>query len=208
VKSPQVYLVCDILLKSAGLVTAIAVAIATLGIPLPDLVMKDLAEAFPCMNCGCGCVNADMCWRQCCCYTSSQKLAWANERGVKLPPYLLERVAAEIDAEPTELADEKPCCRQRNRAANAASRCDRGVSSSPPAPDVEPPLIPGVLAIHALKCQGNSLTLSLLPPSVPTDAISCQLPVAAGESILLTENLLYQPPFFDAVVPPPEFAIL
>jgi hypothetical protein len=201
-------LICDFSLKAAGILTAFAVAIATLGIPLPVPAIKDIAEAFPCMDCGCGCVNADMCWRQCCCYTNSQKLAWAAKHKVQVPEFVLEQVAAEIDTDPAELAQVKPCCRQRVLTAKSASCCDRQSGSCPEARPQNPPAIPGVLAIHALKCQGFSLSISLLPPSVPTDEIGTELPLVPGEQVAIAGSESYQPPFFDAVVPPPELAVL
>lgn len=219
-KSPQVYLVCDFFLKAAGILTAVAVAIATLGIPLPVQVIKDLSQAFPCMDCGCGCVNAEMCWRKCCCYSNSQKLAWANKHGIRVPDFVLEQAAAEVDLEPVELADVKPCCRQRIlavkgvmaakgvSATKASSACARNSGRCDEEPNTEPPLIPGVLAIHALKCQGLTLTVSMLPPSVPTDEIGADLLLVPGEQVAFAASPLYQPPFFDADAPPPEFAVL
>ena len=52
--------------------------------------------------------------------------------------------------------------------------------------------------------QGLSLSVSLLPPSVPTDEIGSELPLLPGEQVAAVSGPLYQPPFFDAVVPPPE----
>jgi hypothetical protein len=156
------------------------------------------------MDCGCGCVNADMCWRDCCCHTNSQKLAWATQHGVKVPEFVLEQVAAETSTDSAELAEVKPCCRQRVLTAKVRSCCARKSGCCTETQAHEPPLIPGVLAIHSLKCRGLSLSLSLLPPSVPTDEIGSELPLLPGENVLLAECPLYQPPFFEAVVPPPE----
>lgn len=210
VKIPPNSLIADFLLKFAGVLTAVAVAIATIGIPLPIPFVKDTSEPFPCMNCGCGCVNAEMCWRDCCCFTNSQKLAWANEHGLKAPEYLVAQVAAEpAAAEHEDLENLKPCCRARALAAREAACCGKKSGGCESKKDAEPSAtLPGVLAIHALKCQGNSLSLSLLPPSVPTDNVGTELPLLPRESILLAESHLYQPPTFEAVVPPPEFAAL
>jgi hypothetical protein len=184
------------------------VAIATLGIPLPVPVLKDLAEAFPCMNCGCGCVNAAACWRQCCCYTNAEKLAWANRHGVEVPQFVLQQAAAESDLPPGEWANARPCCRQRLLAAKLGHGCNRRSASSDEQPEAEPPIIPGVLAIHALKCQGLSVSVASLPPTIPTDEIGAELALLPGEQVIAAEILAYEPPFFDAVVPPPESAVL
>lgn len=198
---PQTHLVCDFLLKFAGLLTAISVAIATIGIPLPIPFVKDTTVAFPCMNCGCGCLNAEMCWRQCCCYTHSQKIAWAESHGVTVPAEVAKSVVSQA-AE--DLESLKPCCRVRRQACQEKTRNN----PHPSADDVEGNVVPGVLAIHALKCQGNSLSLTMLPPSVPVAQMVGLLPLSRGASLSLAETRLYQPPFFDAVVPPPEFAVL
>jgi hypothetical protein len=208
VSHPQSRLICDFLLKFAGVLTTVSIAIATVGIPIELPFAKDLRELFPCMNCGCGCVNAEMCWRDCCCFTNAQKLAWAQENGVQAPAFLLEQVAVET-LQDSQLADLKPCCRKRALAARQAASCSRdnancdSESESDSQEDA-----PGIIAINALKCQGNSLSLSLLPPSIPTDEIGTDLPLLPGEEVFVAENLFYLPPCFDAVVPPPEFAVL
>ena len=209
-KVTRLPLICDFLLKFAGVLTAVALAIATIGIPLQIPFAKEVGELFPCMSCGCGCVNAEVCWRDCCCYNTDQKLAWAREHNVRVPDHLLAQAAeeaqsqiAKFSAKADDLSDVKPCCRARVLAARQASCCSEKSGCNELK---EPILVPGVLAIQALKCQGNSLSLSLLPPSVPTDEIGTELPLLPQETILLSESHLYQPPTFDAVVPPPELA--
>lgn len=125
-----------------------------------------------------------------------------------VPEYLLDLVTAETNSEgDRDLAKLKPCCRQRALAARAAKNCgNSGQCAAPPVDD--PPVVPGILAIHALKCQGSSLSLSLLPPSIPMDEIDTQLLLIPGEKLVLSTQHFYQPPCFDAVVPPPEFAAL
>lgn len=44
-------------------------------------------EPFPCQGCGCGCKTAEQCWTGCCCFTPSQRIAWAKANGVKPPDY-------------------------------------------------------------------------------------------------------------------------
>jgi hypothetical protein len=208
VKVPRLPLICDFLLKFAGVLTAVALAIATIGIPLQIPFAKEVGELFPCMSCGCGCVNAEVCWRDCCCYNTDQKLAWARKHNVQVPDYLFAQAAEEAQSqsatcssEANDLAHLKPCCRARIFAAKNTS-CDSRQKTQAPTPML------GVLAIQALKCQGNSLSLSLLPPSIPANEIGTEMPLLPQESIYLSESQLYQPPTFDAVVPPPEFAAL
>jgi hypothetical protein len=106
------------------------------------------------------------------------------------------------------MAEVKPCCRQRILAAKLGTCCDRKLGCSEEVLADGPPVVPGLLVIHALKCQGLSLSLSLLPPSVPTDEIGTELPLVPGEQVAVAGGSLYQPPFYDAVVPPPESAVL
>ena len=68
--------------------------------------------------------------------------------------------------------------------------------------------MPGVLAIHAHKCQGNSLTLTILPPTLRPVEVGIELVALPGEKFSLALNNLYQAPSFDAAVPPPDAAVL
>jgi hypothetical protein len=128
--------------------------------------------------------------------------------GVQAPAFLLEQVAVET-LQDSQLADLKPCCRKRALAARQAASCSRDNANCDSESESDSQeYAPGILAINALKCQGNSLSLSLLPPSIPTDEIGTELPLLPGDKVFVAENLFYQPPCFDAVVPPPEFAVL
>ena len=202
----------------AGLLTALALMIATVGIPLPIAPIKDTSEPFPCMNCGCGCVNAEMCWRKCCCFNTEQKIAWAHKHGVKVPAYLLVQASSvshhhEIDGTKCEddhqdLTHFKPCCQARVLAARQAIRCTKKSGRCESKNSGSPAVGTGILAMQALKCQANTLSLSLLPPSVPTDHIDKALGLSPTDALRAVESHLYQPPFFAVVVPPPEFAVL
>jgi len=51
--------------------------------PLPqDLQEKDSPAPFPCQNRPCGCQSAEQCWKKCCCFDNSQKIAWAKANNV------------------------------------------------------------------------------------------------------------------------------
>ena len=60
-------------------------------LPLPVVIEKDLSIPFPCQSKGCGCKNAQQCWENCCCYSDSEKLAWAAKHGVKPPSWFIAR---------------------------------------------------------------------------------------------------------------------
>jgi hypothetical protein len=71
---------------------------AVVGYPLPAVVQKSGAP-FPCQHHACGCVNAEQCWRDCCCFTPQEKLAWARENHVTPPTY------AELALDASQLAE-------------------------------------------------------------------------------------------------------
>ena len=50
---------------------------------------KDSAEPFPCQNRPCGCRSAEQCWKKCCCFNNTQKIAWAKAHKVKVPDFVL-----------------------------------------------------------------------------------------------------------------------
>ena len=70
-------------------------------LPLPVAMLqqepaeKDASEPFPCQNRPCGCRSAEQCWKKCCCFNNSQKLAWAKAHQVKVPDYVLAAAVKE-----------------------------------------------------------------------------------------------------------------
>jgi len=59
-------------------------AITASGVPVPDAPRWGRAP-FPCQGHRCGCASADQCWKQCCCFTPREKLAWAERNNVAPP---------------------------------------------------------------------------------------------------------------------------
>lgn len=80
--------------RVCALVALISYLTAIIGVPLPAHAGKDMGEKYPCQGHPCGCVTAEDCWRQCCCFSPEQKFAWAREHGVT-PPSYAEPVTAE-----------------------------------------------------------------------------------------------------------------
>lgn len=82
--------------RSAGLSLRQGLALAVallLGAPLwfgvPSAAVtpkKDASRPFPCQNRPCGCMTAEACWKQCCCFSKREKLEWARRNGVAPPP--------------------------------------------------------------------------------------------------------------------------
>ena len=138
------------------------VAITSLGMALPVSVRKLAAELYPCMHCSCGCANAEMCWRDCCCYTNEQKIAWARQNGVTPPAYVLAVI-------------KKPVCCRKKLASCCVSKCG---CCEKVAAKAEPMLVwrkhrktserkaKSIVLLQTLRCQGLSSHWTLLPPTV------------------------------------------
>lgn len=105
--------------------------LATIGVPVFEPVSadggKDLSQPFPCQHSSCGCKNAGMCWRSCCCHTNRSKLAWAKKHGVK-PPKFVEVAAAK--EEQSLVASQGSCC----SSAPAKSCCSTSPALTVPQP--------------------------------------------------------------------------
>lgn len=51
----------------------------------PHELGKDASTPFPCQHRACGCRSAAQCWKKCCCFSHSHKVAWAARNGVRVP---------------------------------------------------------------------------------------------------------------------------
>ena len=85
---------------------------------------KDTSQPFPCQNRPCGCRSAEQCWKKCCCFTNSQKVAWAKMNGVELPDYVLAAAKKET------VTTKKPCALcSKDDARNTEQKCETNVTS-------------------------------------------------------------------------------
>ena len=81
------------------------------------LAAKDRSQPFPCMDKPCGCATAEQCFKNCCCHTPTERLAWAKAHRVELTVLVaLERLAA------TPRSDRSPpghgtknCCKKSQK---------------------------------------------------------------------------------------------
>lgn len=126
--------------------------IAGTGVSLPLPRGREIAsERFPCEKCGCGCQTAEQCWRDCCCFSNREKVAWARENGVPVPAFVL--AAAEKEA-----ADEQPPRCPHCVARAAASKAGRSAccSASDDHPHVEKTHVDDrrLSILAAVRCQG------------------------------------------------------
>lgn len=199
--------------------TVAAVAACAVGVPLPTRVLKSSSERYPCENHPCACVDAEHCWRDCCCMTNADKLAWAEEAGVTPPAFVVAAADHEAedhahgqkhgDAGSTHLAAGSCCSAKATSCCSSASKscCSAtspGVVAAPAAATEY-----GVKVVHlisALKCRGLSISIGLLPPSLPV--LTAEFFPHAVERYLLPlgDSLLYDEPYLAVDSPPPDSA--
>ncbi len=197
--------------RLVGWLACMSVAICSVGVPLPAFSeRKSGAEPFPCQHCACGCKDADACWRDCCCFTTRQKLVWARRHGVTPPAFV---VAAARREGCGDKAGAHSCCKSKPRVNMAHATvtrpcCARRAVATATAQEQETRRHSSdvVLLVSKLRCGGIGLSVSMLPPSVVVKAIDFK-PVAPE---LLerssTADLLYEPPYLAVAAPPPDAA--
>ncbi|MBS0187982.1 MAG: hypothetical protein JSS51_07925 [Planctomycetes bacterium] len=125
-------------------------------VPTPALVARwfagiegaatGVANRHPCDDHFCGCTSAHECWAACCCFTPSQRLAWAIENGV-CPPSAVrfsDSDLARAGAEVTGRRGVVPVAVLRHRLTHGIATA-RGETSSPRTP-----------GMSALGCKGLS----------------------------------------------------
>lgn len=99
-------------------------------------VGKDASAPFPCLHRACGCRSAKQCWKQCCCFTNQEKVAWARSHRVEVPQYVVE--AARLES-PSDTNSATCCLKKSNRARGSA-----------------------VIAIEAARCHGDYWTWAVV----------------------------------------------
>jgi hypothetical protein len=142
---------------------------------------KDTSQPFPCQNRPCGCRSAEQCWKKCCCFTNSQKVAWAKANGIELPDYVL--AAAKKETTITR----KPCvlC-SKDDAGKTQQKCEASVASttgkhqssasaaptsasSAPVPRVtsaRPKTSKWIHSVYSAECQGQPAFSLCFPASI------------------------------------------
>ncbi|MBL8818104.1 MAG: hypothetical protein JNL58_18905 [Planctomyces sp.] len=105
---------------------------------------KEAGEAFPCQDRPCGCRTAKQCWKQCCCFTNAQKIAWAKSRGVQVPDFVVVAAANEMKSE----GSKKSCCSRRVEKVEGSKDLPRRKY---------------VIGIMAEECQGLNWLMASVP---------------------------------------------
>lgn len=149
----------------AGLSLA-SFAVVLVGLPMPGALNKREAQSFPCELHGCGCVDAEHCWQECCCYTDAEKFAWAERHGVTVPLM----AAAQLSAPLAE--SESDCCHDSNGGP------ERACATAETAPVGQPAAWTLVLTPRVLECRGGALIWLSIGPSLPPPPVV----IASGET--------------------------
>ena len=114
---------------------------------------KDRSQPFPCMDKPCGCSDAATCWKQCCCHTNTEKLAWAKKHGVTPPQFV-------VDAARRETPKVAACCQPKAAASCCSAATPTCCQTPSPEPEVavEQPNTPQPWKLVVLederKCRG------------------------------------------------------
>lgn len=163
-------------------------------IPLPSGgTERSGREMFPCMNCSCGCRTAEQCWRHCCCYTMTQKVAWAKAHGVTPPAFVVEAAAREA-ASAAGADDHKPCC----------AHCREKSTSPPQASPRNARQTERIVLLKVLECEGHGPfgLLAASPALIPRPAAFIATePRILGDAVQWPQALVSA--FADVPVPPP-----
>lgn len=150
-----------------AVLSCVLACLTPLHIRLPTLP-KDASRPFPCQSRPCGCRSAEQCWKKCCCFTNSQKVAWAKAHEVELPQSVI--AAAKREQPSRECGSESCQSKVAPRSApiskkKATVSTDRHVSRyrSTQGADNHGKLIIGVFA---QECQGQAWGWFALPWSI------------------------------------------
>ena len=192
--------------RLCSLIVLVSVCLSLLPLPLPSpkRIDKDQSQPFPCQNRPCGCRSAAQCWKKCCCFSNSQKIAWAKTNCVAVPEHVHTAAAQESKSpsyqEPScaKKSKEGTCCRtpEKKSGSKQAAGKKSGASKS----------VEYVIGILAEQCRGESSFLNLLPWAVIPDAVSVNIfsgvAFASHGECLLQPAITYQPP-----TPPPRASL-
>lgn len=171
-------------LRFRRLVTAAALvsyAVSIWGLPLPTANQAaDDGTPFICQGHACGCSSAEQCWRDCCCYTPAERLAWATAHNVKLPAEVQSALVAAAHR-PAACDDDHDCCASHDEdaheccatpVAKASASDSCGHCAQPGHVVSSKPGFRWVLGIEARKCRGLSTLWVTSGACLPLEILS------------------------------------
>ena len=161
----------------------------TMGVPIPTALAggKDLSRPFLCMHRQCGCMNAEQCYRSCCCHTAAERLAFARKQG-ELPP--AELLAAAAQETLGARAPERNCCQKTSPVKNASSKYeDHGYAT--------------VNLHESLACQGAGQYWLMGGAALPLKIID-EAPAVACTLTDFPASFSADSPLYTPLAPPPK----
>lgn len=218
--------------RLVGLAVLLGVCAMLLPLPFAPLAQnandKDLSEPFPCQNRPCGCQTAAQCWKKCCCFTDTQKVAWAKANNVKVPDFVLAAAKREKDAplktstassKTTHASKNHSCCDKKSSVATSAACCDKkqsvaagNVQSGDAAEHSEATAQTSckksasskwVMAVYAAECQGQCpFAFCYSCSTIPTRPVLTTTSVAKIETVEIESERLTQLPTRPPLPPP------
>jgi hypothetical protein len=81
----------------------------TLEVPIPIRVVKVSTTSYPCQSRPCGCDSADQCWEDCCCFSDTEKLAWAVANDIQPPAWFVRKMNSVVSVH-VDCKSQKRCC--------------------------------------------------------------------------------------------------
>jgi hypothetical protein len=192
-----------------SLLVCLSIMATILPVPVASMPEKDRSQPFPCQDHPCGCRNAEQCWRSCCCFTRSQKLAWARKRGITPPMELLARAEEtpmlhHLEDHPESSPSEQRHCRGNCcQTQHSQSRPDHGEAAVKAGSQRRIKL---AIGLFAEQCRSggvhwNSLPWTILPEPFVVDERPALATAAPIELAADPELICERPP-----VPPPRSA--
>ena len=126
------------------------------GLPLPSCSYAAMgpdagsSTPHPCSDHRCGCRSAEQCWKDCCCFSPAEKLAWARRRGITPPVF----VVAEPEARPANTPSpvRKSCCSAQPVVVKSCCSAGAAKSTSEEAATAKPPR--WISYLSAARCRG------------------------------------------------------
>jgi len=159
---------------------------------------KDSSRPFPCQNRPCGCRSADQCWKQCCCFTNAQKVAWARSRGVHPPAFVLAAAQSETRSATTKTACAH--CSAHRKPKGTSERSPLKAAPSPARADVTN----SVIGVLAQECHGHGWGWHAVPwDCVPRSFDPLQRPDLVVGPVTQPGRILYRGLTLEPPVPPP-----
>jgi hypothetical protein len=152
-------------LVSLALLVSVCASLFPLPVGWDRRSEKDLSTPFPCQNRPCGCRTADQCWKKCCCFTDSQKVAWAKAQRVRVPEAVV--ISAKLECAQSE-QQKRGCCRVATSKAPQADARSRVANAEERHETIY------VIASLAQQCQGQPWSWSTLPWAILPQVSECR----------------------------------